>query len=157
MNITKTLISASVFAILAIATTTATNAQGLPMQDSIGGGVYGVSPRTRTNTNTYRTPVRVRLNNPNSRSKPRVTNRSRQNTINYNRGTFRNPGYQVQIRQPQKSWKQVWSTTVYRDHAGAMIQRLQAQGYRVTYRNRTIYYQGYRTVHLVDVYCYLYR
>ena len=165
MNIQKTLISASVFAVLAIITAQASSAQGLPMQDSLGGGVYGISPRTRTTTSrtrssrtrTNRTPVRVRFNNPGYQVKPRVTNRSRQVASNYNRGTYRNPGYQVRQRVPQKSWKLAWTTTTYRDQYWAMKQRLEAQGYRVVPRTRNIYYQGYRTVQVVDLYCYLYR
>ena len=157
MTFKKTFIAFSVLAFGIFAATQSASAQGgLPMQDSMGGGLYGLSPRTRTQS-TNRQPVRVHLTRPGYQVKPRVTHNSRPNNYNTNRNVFRNPGYQVQIRQPQKSWKMVWSTTAYRDQAGPMMQRLRSQGYRVVPRYRTIPYQGYRTVQVVDIYCYLWQ
>jgi hypothetical protein len=152
------------FGILA-ATQSASAQGGLPMQDSYGGGLYGLSPRNDRGTSRttlsprsqHRQPVRVHLTRPGYQVKPRVTHNSRPNNYNTNRSVFRNPGYQVQVRQPQKSWKMVWSTTAYRDQAWSTIQRLKNQGYHVTHRERTIPYQGYRTVQVVDIYCYLWQ
>jgi len=145
MKIQKTILTLSVFAVALFASAQFASAQGLPMQDSYGGGIYGLgSSSGNNNRSTTRSSGRTGnfRYNPGYQVKPRTT--------------YRNPGYQVQPRQPQKSWKQVWSTTAYADQAWTMTRQLQSQGYTVRTRSRTIPYQG-RYVYVVDIYCYLYQ
>ena len=147
MTTRKMILSLSVFAFAILASAQFTSAQGLPTQDTYGGGIYGLG--TSTSGSNYRPSTRSTGRTGNFRVNPGYQVKPRSNTRH-------NPGYQVRPQQPQRSWKQVWSTTAYADQAWGMKRQLEAQGYRVQTRSRTIPYQG-RYVYVVDIYCYLYQ